>query len=228
LQDSRIAEIDIKLFQTLGYKIEIAPIKDSARTAISKGMVKRAKKIAKNNVDKIKHLINAENVLVGIEPSSLLSFRDEYPSLVEEDITEMNRHIYLFDEFIAKEIEENNIREEQFTQKAEKILLHGHCQQKALIGSVYMEKMLSLPKNYSVEVIPSGCCGMAGSYGYEKRHYEKSKQIADLHLTKAINQAEQTTIISAPGTSCREQIKHFTNRKALHPIEIMYNALKNK
>ncbi|MEE1021332.1 MAG: FAD-linked oxidase C-terminal domain-containing protein, partial [Bacteroidales bacterium] len=167
LQDSRITEIAIKLFQTLGYKIEIAPIKDSARTAISKGMVKRAKKIAKNNVDKIKHLINKENVLVGIEPSSLLSFHDEYPSLVEQDITEMNRHIYLFDEFIAKEIEENNIREEQFTQKAEKILLHGHCQQKALIGSGYMEKMLSLPKNYSVEVIPSGCCGMAGSYGYE-------------------------------------------------------------
>ena len=228
LQDSRITEIAIKLFQTLGYKIEIAPIKDSARTAISKGMVKRAKKIAKNNVDKIKHLINKENVLVGIEPSSLLSFRDEYPSLVEEDITEMNRHIYLFDEFIAKEIEENNIREEQFTQKAEKILLHGHCQQKALIGSGYMEKMLSLPKNYSVEVIPSGCCGMAGSYGYEKRHYEKSKQIADLHLTKAINKADKSTIISAPGTSCRDQIEHFTQRRALHPIEIMYNALKTK
>lgn len=228
LQDSRITEIAIKLFQTLGYKIEIAPIKDSARTAISKGMVKRAKKIAKNNVDKIKHLINKENVLVGIEPSSLLSFRDEYPSLVEQDITEMNRHIYLFDEFIAKEIEENNIREEQFSDKQEKILLHGHCQQKALIGSSYMEKMLSLPKNYSVQVIPSGCCGMAGSYGYEKRNYQTSKQIADLVLTKAINQAEQTTIISAPGTSCREQIKHFTNRKALHPIEIMYNALKNK
>lgn len=228
LQDSRITEIAIKLFSALGYEISIAPLKDSGRTAISKGMVKRAKKIAKNNIDKIKNLVNANCVMIGIEPSSLLSFRDEYPSLVEEDISELTSHIYLFDEFIAKEIEENNIREEQFSDKQEKILLHGHCQQKALIGSGYMEKMLSLPKNYSVQVIPSGCCGMAGSYGYEKRNYQTSKQIADLHLTKAINQAEQTTIISAPGTSCREQIKHFTNRKALHPIEIMYNALKNK
>jgi Fe-S oxidoreductase len=191
-------------------------------------MVKRAKKLAKQNIDKIKNLINTQNVLVGIEPSSLLSFRDEYPSLVEEDIEQLNSNIYLFDEFFAKEIEQNNISAEQFTEKEEKILLHGHCQQKALIGSVYMEKMLSLPKNYSVEVIPSGCCGMAGSYGYEKRHYEKSKQIADLHLTKAINKADKSTIISAPGTSCREQIKHFTQRKALHPIEIMYNALKTK
>ena len=139
LQDSKIAEIAIKLFQALGYGVEIAPIKDSGRTFISKGMVKRAKKLARQNINKIKNLINSENVLVGIEPSSLLSFRDEYPSLVEENIEQLNSNIYLFDEFFAKEIEENNISAEQFTQKAEKILLHGHCQQKALDTQCWIE-----------------------------------------------------------------------------------------
>ncbi|MBO7277862.1 MAG: FAD-binding oxidoreductase [Bacteroidales bacterium] len=228
LQDSQVAEIAIKLFTNLGYKVEIAPIKESGRIAISKGLVKKAKKIAQNNINKLRDIINENSPMIGIEPSTLLSFRDEYPSLVNEDISELNKHIYLFDEFIAKEIDNNNIIKEQFTDTEEKILLHGHCQQKALIGGEYMIKMLSLPENYSVDFIPSGCCGMAGSYGYEKKNYQMSKQIADLVLTKAINQAKETTIISAPGTSCREQIKHFTNRIALHPIEIMYNALKTK
>ncbi len=228
LQDSHVTEVAIKLFTQLGYKIEIAPIKESGRIAISKGLVRKAKKIAQNNVNKLKGIISKNSPMIGIEPSSLLSFRDEYPSLVSEDISELNKHIYLFDEFIAKEIDNNNIIKEQFTDTEEKILLHGHCQQKAIIGGEYMIKMLSLPKNYNVDYIPSGCCGMAGSYGYEKKNYQMSKQIADLVLTKAINQAEETTIISAPGTSCREQIKHFTKRIALHPIEIMYNALKTK
>lgn len=228
LQDSKMTETAIKLFTALGYRVEIAPIKESARTFISKGMVKKAKALAIRNVNKIKNLISENSPMIGLEPSTLLSFRDEYPSLVEEDITELNKHIYLFDEFIAKEIEKNNITKQQFTDKEQKILLHGHCQQKAIIGGEAMIKMLSLPENFTVEYIPSGCCGMAGSYGYEKRHYQTSKAIADLVLTKAINQAEKTTIISAPGTSCREQIKHFTSRIALHPIEIMYNALKTK
>lgn len=86
--------------------------------------------------------------------------------------------------------------------------------------------MLSLPKNYKVEVLPTGCCGMAGSYGYEKRHYEMSKRIAESVLVPAINNASNDTLIAAPGTSCREQIRHFTRREALHPIEILYNALK--
>lgn len=228
LQDSQVTEIAIKLFTQLGYKIEIAPINESGRIPISKGLVRKAKKIAQNNVNKLRDIISEKTPMIGIEPSSLLSFRDEYPSLVSEDISELNKHIYLFDEFFAKEIASNNITQSQFTETETKILLHGHCQQKAIIGGEHMIKMLSLPKNYTVEYIPSGCCGMAGSYGYEKKNYQMSKQIADLVLTKAINKAEESTIISAPGTSCREQIKHFTKRTALHPIEIMYNALKTK
>lgn len=226
LQDSEITQKTISLFTELGYEVRIAPIKESGRTSISKGLVKRAKRIAKRNVDRLRSIINSDNVLVGIEPSTVLTFKDEYPSLLKEDISDLNKNIFLFDEFIAREIDENNIREEQFSDEKQHILLHGHCQQKALIGGEFMIKMLSLPKNYSVDFIPSGCCGMAGSYGYEKKNYKMSKDIADLVLTKAINQADESTIISASGTSCREQIRHFTSRVALHPIEILYNALK--
>ena len=91
-----------------------------------------------------------------------------------------------------------------------------------------MEKMLTLPRNYTVEVIPSGCCGMAGSYGYEQKHYEMSKKIAHSVLIPAIENADKDTIISAPGTSCREQISHFSSREALHPIEVLYNALNKE
>ena len=88
--------------------------------------------------------------------------------------------------------------------------------------------MLSLPENFNVKVIPGGCCGMAGSYGYEKRHYKMSRQIAELALLPAIRQAGEDVLISAPGTSCREQIRHLAKRQVFHPVEIMYDALKNK
>ena len=140
----------------------------------------------------------------------------------------MSQNVFLFDEFIAKQADLGVITPELFTDKKQHILLHGHCQQKALTGTEFMERMLCIPTNYSVEVIPSGCCGMAGSYGYEKRHYEMSKTIANSVLIPAIEKAAADTIIAAPGTSCREQIKHFSSRTALHPIEILYNALKEK
>ena len=226
-QDTEIAKTTIKLFSVLGYKVKKAPIKDSGRTAISKGMLKRAKQIANKNIKTLLPLIDETTPLVGIEPSATLSFRDEYPDLVNSDIRKLTQNTYLFDEFFAKEIENGNIDSSYFTKEPQHIILHGHCQQKALIGTKFMERMLSLPKNYSVDVIPSGCCGMAGSYGYERKHYDMSKKIAHSVLIPAIEKADYDTIIAAPGTSCREQISHFSKRKALHPIEVLYNAIAN-
>lgn len=228
-QDTKVAKKAVALFAALGYRVKKAPICESGRIAISKGMLKRAKKIARKNIEALLSVISKDTPLVGLEPSALLSLRDEYPVLAEgyKELAEMNHHVYLFDEFIAKEIDENRIKSSLFTDKEEHIILHGHCQQKALIGTACMEKMLSLPKNYKVEVLPTACCGMAGSYGYEKRHYEMSKRIAESVLVPAIKNASKDTIVAAPGTSCREQIRHFTSREALHPIEILYNALKS-
>jgi Fe-S oxidoreductase len=134
--------------------------------------------------------------------------------------------VYMVDEFIADELGKGNINPDLFTKETKRIKLHGHCQQKAISSVAATIKMLSVPENYTVETIPSGCCGMAGSFGYEKEHYEVSMQIGELVLFPTVRSLETETIIAAPGTSCRHQIKDGTGRIALHPVEILYEALK--
>ncbi|MEL6987344.1 MAG: hypothetical protein AAGK97_05890, partial [Bacteroidota bacterium] len=128
--------------------------------------------------------------------------------------------------FIALEIEEGNIQAYQFSEDKKHIYYHGHCYQKA-IGKIEASLLcLALPKNYIVSNIPSGCCGMAGSFGYEKEHYELSNKIAEQSLFPALRKRSKDSIISASGTSCRHQIKDGLGLAALHPIEILYDALK--
>jgi len=231
-QDSDIGLSALRLLKSLGYTVKLTPIRESGRIAISKGMVKRAKTIANRNISKLEGLINSETPLIGIEPSTILSFRDEYPSLIVSKNKSISKDIIenalLIDEFLVREIDKGNIVKEDFTSQRRKILLHGHCQQKALIGTSAMEKVLSLPENYEVEVIQSGCCGMAGSFGYEEKHYEISQKIGNQILFPTILKAETDTIISAPGTSCRDHIKHSIDVNALHPIQILWEARQLK
>jgi FAD/FMN-containing dehydrogenase/Fe-S oxidoreductase len=219
----------ILLFEKLGYSVKIAKTYESGRTWLSKGLIRTARKIANKNIVLLKGIISEETPLVGIEPSAILSFRDEYPDLATKEnktaAKELAKHCLLFDEFIAVEIEAGNISSDLFTDKPEKIRFHGHCQQKSLITTKFTKQVLSLPVNYSVTEIPSGCCGMAGSFGYEKEHYELSMKIGEMVLFPEIRKAEENTIICAVGTSCRCQIEDGTGVKALHPIEILYNAL---
>ncbi len=132
------------------------------------------------------------------------------------------------EEFISREIDEENIVPSDFNEEKVNIKMHGHCYQKSLSSVSFTKKILSLPKNYKVTNIPSGCCGMAGSFGYEKEHYDVSMKVGELVLFPAVRAAEKETIISAAGTSCRHQIKDGTGRDALHPVQILYKALKTK
>jgi len=227
--ESDIGIKSILLFTKLGYNVKIAKTIESGRTWLSKGLVRTAKKIANKNIDLLKDIICEETPLIGIEPSAILSFRDEYPDLAskenKESAIELAKNTFLFDEFIANEIKAGNITSDMFTDAKKHIKFHGHCQQKSLISTKYTHQVLSLPKNYKVEEIPSGCCGMAGSFGYEKEHHELSMKIGEMVLFPAIRNADKTTIISAVGTSCRCQIEDGTKVKALHPLEILYNAL---
>lgn len=220
----------IKLLRTLGYEVVIPNHVESGRTELSKGLLKKARDIAEKNVCLLKDLISEKTPLVGIEPSCILSFRDEYPDLVRKELQEDARRLFsgclLYDEFIVREIKKGNITQEQFTQASLKIKLHGHCHQKSLASIEPSKEMLSLPVNYSVEVIPSGCCGMAGAFGYEKEHYQLSMQIGEQVLFPSIRNSSAEVCISAPGTSCRQQIKDGTGRIALHPIAILHDALK--
>lgn len=216
------------LLTKLGYEVKIPVHKESGRTFLSKGLVRTSKKIATENVILLKDIISAKTPLVGIEPSAILAFRDEYPELVDAALQpaalELGKNALLFEEFIAAEINKGNITSEQFTTQEKQILLHGHCQQKAVASTEPSKKMLSLPKNYTVKEIPSGCCGMAGSFGYEKEHYDLSMKIGEMVLFPAVREAEEKVIISAPGTSCRHHIKDGTGRVAKHPVEVMYEA----
>jgi Fe-S oxidoreductase len=213
----------------LGYEVIIPQHLESARTYLSKGLVKEAKKIARQNVTLLKDIISEAHPLIGIEPSAILGFRDEYPVLVGDDLKEdalaLSKNCWMVDEFIANEFKAGKINSDLFTRADKKIKLHGHCHQKALSSVNYSKDILSIPPNYKVEVIPSGCCGMAGSFGYEKEHYELSMKIGELVLFPAVRKAEQDTLIAAPGTSCRHQIKDGTGKAAKHPIEILFDAL---
>jgi len=220
----------ILLFEKLGYSVKIAKTAESGRTWLSKGLIRTAQKIANKNIDLLKDVISDKSPLIGIEPSAILSFRDEYPDLAfdsnKEAAKSLASNCFLFDEFLAAEIEAGNIRSDMFTDEAQKVKFHGHCQQKSLITTKFTKQILSLPANYSVTEIPSGCCGMAGSFGYEKEHYELSMKIGEMVLFPEIRKADEGTIICAVGTSCRCQIEDGTGVKALHPLEILFEALK--
>jgi FAD/FMN-containing dehydrogenase/Fe-S oxidoreductase len=227
--DVNIGKKAVKLLVKLGYKVELPKHVDSGRAYLSKGMLDQAKVLANDNVKLLHKIIDEKTPLIGIEPSAILTFRDEYPELVSIELAEkakkLGENALMFDEFIVKEIDKKNIKSDQFKTQKRLIKLHGHCQQKAIASMVPTKKMLSLPKGYEVQLIPSGCCGMAGSFGFEKEHFDISMKIGELVLFPAVRQQPEEVLIAAPGTSCRHQIHDGTGRHAQHPIEILYDAL---
>lgn len=227
--DADVGAAAIELLNRLGYEVVIPQHVDSGRAHFSKGLVREAREFAVRNVELLKDVVTAETPLIGIEPSAILGFRDEYPDLVPAELKPaakaLAKHALLIDEFIAREADAGRIKKTAFTTRAQTIKLHGHCHQKALSSLVPSVKMLELPANYKVQLIPSGCCGMAGSFGYEEEHYEVSQQIGELVLFPTVRKTPDDVLIAAPGTSCRHQIKDGTGRKALHPIVVLRDAL---
>lgn len=227
--DVEIGITTVKLLNRLGYEVLIPNHAESGRPQLSKGLLDDAKKLANQNVSLLKDVISAETPLIGIEPSAILTFRDEYPDLVNDDLVDaakaLAKNTFMVEEFLAKEIDAKRISKKVFTTEKRLVKLHGHCQQKALSSLVPAKKTLSLPENYEVQIIPSGCCGMAGSFGYEKEHFELSNQVGELVLFPTIRQQGEDVIIAASGTSCRHQIHDGTGRTAKHAVEILYEAL---
>jgi len=228
--DTKTGIAAVKLLIALNYKVITTKHSLSARTFLSKGMVRKAKTIVRYNIEKLQDIVSEEVPLIGIEPSAILGFRDEYPELAGSDLISVSRKIaansYLIDEFLAKEYMNGRIDRSLFTDEPKEILLHGHCQQKAITSTSSTIEMLSVPVNYKVKEIASGCCGMAGSFGYEKEHYDLSNQIGEMILFPEVRNSKASSIIAAPGTSCRHHIKDGTGRKSLHPAVVLFEALK--
>jgi Fe-S oxidoreductase len=228
--DTTLGTTTIRLFNRLGIRIITVKHPVSARTYISKGLLKKAKRIARGNVEALSGIVTEERPLVGIEPSAILGFRDEFPELVGKDMMEraatLSLHCLTVEEYLDRMLEKGFIDSSMFTEEKRVLKLHGHCQQKSIASTEPTRRILSVPENYSIEEIPSGCCGMAGSFGYEKEHYELSMKVGELVLFPAVREADADTIIVAPGTSCRHQITDGTGRVPMHPAEVLYHALK--
>lgn len=227
--DVEIGITTVKLLEKLGYEVIIPEHLESGRTYLSKGLLREAKALANKNVALLADLVNANAPLLGVEPSALLTFRDEYPELVDASLVQKAQQLaqnsFLVEEFLLNEFEAEKIKVNQFTSDYQLIKLHGHCYQKSLNALTPTEKILSMPSNYKVELIPSGCCGMAGSFGYEAEHYEVSMKVAELVLLPEVRKQKEDTIIAAAGTSCRHQIKDGAQKIAKHPVEILWEAL---
>jgi Fe-S oxidoreductase len=227
--DTALGITAIRLLNRLGIRVRIVKHPESARTYISKGLLKKARQIARNNVRMLDSFVSEDIPLVGIEPSAILGFRDEFPELVGKDLASkaksLANHCFTMEEYLVSVLDDGGFDSSLFTKESRTLKLHGHCQQKAIASTAPTLKLLSIPENYQVSEIPSGCCGMAGSFGYEKEHFELSMNVGELVLFPAVREASEDLLIAAPGTSCRHQIQDGTGKKALHPVEILYHAL---
>jgi FAD/FMN-containing dehydrogenase/Fe-S oxidoreductase len=225
--DAAVGIAAVQLLNRLGYEVRIPSQVDSGRAHLSTGLVRAAERLAAENVRRLDPVVTDDAPLIGIEPSALLGFRDEYPDLVPGPASRrLATRALLIDEFIAREAAAGRIGSEHFTARERRVLVHGHCHQKALASMTPTLTMLTLPRGYRVELIPSGCCGMAGAFGYQADHFAVSMQIGELTLLPAVRAADPDTVIAAAGTSCRHQIHDGAARTALHPVTILHQALE--
>jgi len=220
--DVTIGEDAVQLLVKLGYEVKIIDHPESGRSYFSKGLLDEAQKFVNVNVEIFKDIISENIPLLGIEPSTILSFRDEYLKLASDQSSanELSKNVFLIEEFLNAEIQKGNLTSKQFSSEKRDIKIHNHCYQKALSSQIHTFNLLNLPENFKVTLIPSGCCGMAGSFGYEKEHYQVSQSIGELVLFPAVRKSKDA-IICANGTSCRHQIKDGTQKEALHPVTIL-------
>lgn len=219
----------IYLLHSLGYTVQIPSHDESGRAAISKGVLGHARRVARANITSLYKVVQENQPLLGLEPSALLTFRDEYLRLagssLQKEAAFLAEHTYLLEEFLYREAKADRIKSSNFDNKIRNIVLHGHCHQKALSEQSQAAFILGLPSGHQVEILQTGCCGMAGSFGYEKEHYEASIKIGELVLFPALRSLQKGTLIAASGHSCRHQISDGVGMKAKHVVELLAEAL---
>ncbi|MDP2540928.1 FAD-binding oxidoreductase [Tenacibaculum discolor] len=225
--DTEIGKDAVVVLEKLGYEVKTVDHEESGRSYISKGFLKEAKEITNNNITIFKELISEETPLVGIEPSAILTFRDEYLRLADDKISakKLSQNCFTIEEFLANEHANGSIDTTKFSNETKELKIHGHCHQKALSSTHASFSILNIPKNYKVTIMNTGCCGMAGSFGYEKEHYKVSMQVGEDTLFPKVRNCSVDTEIVAAGTSCRHQIYDGTKRLAKHPVTILREAL---
>jgi Fe-S oxidoreductase len=226
--EPEIGKAAVQVLEALGYEVSIPTVTETGRPQLSKGMVKKAKGLVEENIPELYDLTKDDIPIIGLEPSEILTLRDEYLDLCEDNMLEeaevIAENSFEFEEFFNRAVSNHPEKKELFKEHDRKVYLHGHCHAKALIGSKPTLNALSAA-GYQPSELQTGCCGMAGSFGYEASHYEVSMDIGDLVLFPAVEKIEEGDLICAPGFSCRHQIKDGTGRKAWHPAELVADAM---
>jgi FAD/FMN-containing dehydrogenase/Fe-S oxidoreductase len=218
-----IARAAVAVLEAAGYRVVLIDRKCCGRPLISKGMLAEAREHAAWNVERLAPYARRGVPIVGLEPSCLLTLRDETVELVRtDDARTVARQSFLFEEFLVRE--RGRGLELSFRENGRKALLHGHCHQKALVGTAPTVAALRWA-GFEVQEIDSGCCGMAGSFGFEREHYDISVALGNRRLAPAVKAAAAETEIVAPGISCRQQIQHLAGRRAKHPAEVLHESL---
>ncbi len=215
----------VELLEAAGYGVQLANAECCGRPMISKGLLDEAASHARYNVDRLYPFADQGVPIIGCEPSCLLTFRDEYPEFCQDErAAKVAEHSYLIDEFLAMLAERGDL-DLQFTDVEKKVLFHGHCHQKSLVGTAPSMAALRLPPGYQVELINSGCCGMAGSFGFEKEHYDISMAIGEQVLFPTIRERGPDWEVAVMGVSCRQQVEHGAGRPARHLVEVLRDAI---
>ena len=198
---------------------------------LSAGFMDKAKSSANANVDIISRYVEQGAKLVGIEPSCILMFSDDYKDMMngqdqKAKAEAIAQNTMLIEQFVQYAIEEEGATLNlDGSRLPDKLMLHGHCHQKALVGTGSAMSVLRSIEGCDVEEIPSGCCGMAGSFGFEKEHYDISMKIGEQTLFPAIREQSGDFVVVAEGISCRQQIQHGTGKRAMHLVEVLAQAL---
>ena len=215
------------ILEALGYYVIVPKWQCCGRTLISKGFLRQAKQYAETLVSTLKTFAEENIPIVGLEPSCLLTIKDDFQGLLGYDniiLQKILPHCYTLDEFLAQQICSGELPI-ALKNVSQQIVYHGHCHQKALVGTSQSLEVLQCLPNTFVTEIPTGCCGMAGSFGYEKEHYDFSVKIAEQQLLPGLKNVPPDATVIANGFSCRHQIQHLTTHKPLHLAEVFYASL---
>ena len=221
----QVGKAAVELLEAAGFRVELANARCCGRPMISKGFLANAAAHARYNVDLLHAYADQGIPIIGCEPSCLLTFKDEYPELLKDDKSrKVAEHCFLIDDFLMR-LKDQGELELEFKDLPKKVLFHGHCHQKSLVGTANSLRALRLPPGYEVEQVNSGCCGMAGSFGYEKEHFQISMKIGELALFPAVQAKGPEWELAVMGISCRQQIEQGTGRKARHLVEVLRDAI---
>jgi Fe-S oxidoreductase len=222
--EPEIGQAAVQVLEQAGYTVELAGLTCCCRPMLSKGYLRHSRRLIQAQAPRLAERLTDGTPVLGLEPSCLLTLADEWPELVPGSETRrVAAAAELADAWLARQVQAGHC-ELKLAPRPGKHLLHGHCHQKALRGVGGTTAALRLVPGLEVNVLDAGCCGMAGSFGFEKEHYDLSVQIAELALLPALR-ADPDAAVVAPGTSCRHQIRDLDGRRALHPLEVLASAL---